>query len=225
MHAHSLVARMSDRGGKIRQQIMLPKHMLYDGARQGRAEQLLEHSTLVDQHIDPLIAVALALYAISHHQAPAALRSRLLVDAASYFLDLLFSYRVRNDAIAELVNICFQGFKIARGSGKFVVCPVLHDGWPLALWFPTAAFFRRECISAISPTISYMIEAATIAVILFVWSLVGIRHTTSPPITSKPLTARRSSTASSMFHPTTPGSMFETPGATVGSRQSRSNVI
>ena len=64
--------------------------------------------------------------------------------------------------------------------------------------------------------ISNMTAAPTIAVMLFGLSFVGIMQTTSPPMMLSPRAAWSSSTASSIEKPVTPGSMFETAGATEG---------
>ena len=68
-----------------------------------------------------------------------------------------------------------------------------------------------------------MAEAVN-AVILFGLSFVGIIQTTSPPTMFSPRAARNSAIASSISKPFSPGSIFDTPGAIVGSRQSRSKV-
>ena len=79
--------------------------------------------------------------------------------------------------------------------------------------------------SAIIEIISNIIEAAVRAVMLFGLSFVGIIQTTSPPTIFKPRAARYNAIASSISKPFSPGSILDTPGAIVGSRQSRSKVI
>ena len=70
-----------------------------------------------------------------------------------------------------------------------------------------------------------MIDAATIAVILFGLSFVGIKQTTSPPITFLDFTHCSNAFASSMLKPLKLGSKLETAGAIVESKLSRSKVI
>ena len=72
--------------------------------------------------------------------------------------------------------------------------------------------------------ISNIIEAATIEVIWFGLSFVGIKQATSPPITFFPLRHWISFLASSILKPLKAGSRLAVPGATVTSRQSKSKV-
>ena len=73
--------------------------------------------------------------------------------------------------------------------------------------------------------ISNIIDAATIEVILFVWSFVGIKQATSPPTMFLPLRLCKSVLASSIENPLKAGSIFAAAGATVESKQSKSKVI
>ena len=79
--------------------------------------------------------------------------------------------------------------------------------------------------SAITHIISNIIAIAVCAVILFGLSFVGIIQTISPPITFMPRVSLTKLIASSISKPLELASKFATPGAIVGSRQSRSNVI
>ena len=72
--------------------------------------------------------------------------------------------------------------------------------------------------------ISNIIDAATIDVILFGLSFVGIKQATSPPITFLPFRLWINFLASSILNPLKADSIFATPGATVGSKQSKSKV-
>ena len=67
--------------------------------------------------------------------------------------------------------------------------------------------------------ISNIIDAATIDVILFGWSFVGIKQATSPPIIFLPLRLCKSFLASSIENPLKAGSKFATASATEESKQ------
>ena len=56
------------------------------------------------------------------------------------------------------------------------------------------------------------------------WSFVGIKQATSPPMMFLPLRLCKSFLASSIENPLNAGSIFATAGATVESKQSKSNV-
>ena len=86
---------------------------------------------------------------------------------------------------------------------------------------PNIYFFRLTLIREI---ISNIIEAATIDVMLFDWSFVGIKQATSPPIIFLPLRLCKSFLASSIENPLKAGSIFATAGATEESKQSKSKV-
>ena len=82
-------------------------------------------------------------------------------------------------------------------------------------------FFKLTLIREI---ISNIIDAATIDVMLFGWSFVGIKQTTSPPITFLPFRLCKIFIASSIENPLNAGSKFAAAGATEESRQSKSKV-
>src|SRR5918995_4649564 len=101
----------------------------------------------------------------------------------------------------------------------------LHRAVPGAASDPAArapVVVKRSAMRQVS---SNRMWAATIAVIWFGWSLLGIRQTTSAPTMSRPRNPRRMAFASSMLKPLTPASILDTAGAALGSRQSRSNEM
>ena len=79
-------------------------------------------------------------------------------------------------------------------------------------------------LTHIREIISNIMDAATIDVMLFGWSFVGIKQATSPPIIFLPLRLCKSFLASSIENPLKAGSIFAAAGATEESKQSKSKV-